>query len=73
METTDVLAVPVAEAARRLSLSPRTVASLIACHELSSIKVGRRRLVPLKALEHFLRRKHGAMPVPTAGGCVDAR
>ncbi len=58
METSDLLAVPVAEAARRLSLSPRTVATLIATKELRSLKVGRRRLVPVKSLQDFLRRDH---------------
>lgn len=58
METSDLLAVPVAEAARRLSLSQRTVATLIAMRELRSVKVGRRRLVPVKALQDFLRRDH---------------
>jgi excisionase family DNA binding protein len=58
MQDTQTLAVPIAEAARRLSLSPRTVASLVATKELPSIKVGRRRLITLRALEAFLRRDH---------------
>jgi excisionase family DNA binding protein len=54
----DVLAVGVAEAARRLGLSPRTIATLVSRRELPSRKVGRRRIIPVAALELFLRRDH---------------
>lgn len=64
----EVLAVPINEAARRLSLSPRTVASLIATKELRSVKIGRRRLVPLKALQDFLRRDHNPISAPSSNG-----
>jgi excisionase family DNA binding protein len=50
-----VLAVGIAEAARRLGLSPRTVATLLSRQELPSRKVGRRRIIPVRALEAFLR------------------
>ena len=50
-----VLAVGLAEAARRLSLSIRTVAKLVSRGNLPSLKVGRRRLIPVKALEHLMR------------------
>jgi excisionase family DNA binding protein len=50
-----VLAIDIREAARRLSLSPRTVATLIANHELPSRRVGRRRIIPVAALEAFIR------------------
>jgi excisionase family DNA binding protein len=53
-----VLAVGVPEAARRLGLSPRTVATLVARHELSSRRVGRRRIIPIAALEAFIGRDH---------------
>jgi excisionase family DNA binding protein len=62
METQEPLAVSVEEAARRLSLSPRTVATLIATRELRSVKIGRRRVVTIKALQEFLRRDHEALP-----------
>jgi excisionase family DNA binding protein len=52
------VAVDVVEAAKRLSLSPRTVATLIARGELQSRKVGRRRIIPVAALEAFLRKDH---------------
>jgi excisionase family DNA binding protein len=55
---TDVLAVGITEAARRLGVSVRTVSNLIAAKELTSRKVGRRRLIPVAALEAFLRRDH---------------
>jgi excisionase family DNA binding protein len=63
-----VLAVGIAEAARRLSLSTRTVATLILRRELPSRKVGRRRIIPVLALEAFVRsdyrsaRGGGALP-----------
>jgi excisionase family DNA binding protein len=50
-----VLAVGLAEAARRLGLSPRTVATLVLRRELPSRKVGRRRIIPVFALEAFVR------------------
>jgi excisionase family DNA binding protein len=57
-----VLAVGVAEAARRLGLSPRTIALLISRRELPSRKVGRRRIIPVSALEDFLRKDHPTQP-----------
>jgi len=50
-----VLAVGMVEAARRLGLSARTVATLVLRHELPSRKVGRRRLIPVAALEEFVQ------------------
>ena len=58
MSEVEVLAVNVREAARRLGVSPRTIASLIARGELVSRKIGRRRVIPVEALERFLRRDH---------------
>jgi excisionase family DNA binding protein len=54
-----VLAVGLTEAARRLGLSARTVATLVLRDELPSRKVGRRRIIPVGALEAFLRGDHG--------------
>lgn len=54
----EVLAVSIAAAARLLGLSPRTVADLIARNELPSKKVGRRRLIPLRALQEFISSDH---------------
>jgi excisionase family DNA binding protein len=53
-----VLAVDIPEAARRLGLSARTVATLVSRRELPSRKVGRRRIIPLTALEAFVQRDH---------------
>ena len=52
-----VLAVGIGEAARRLGLSARTVASLVLRQELRSCKVGRRRIIPVVELEAFVRGK----------------
>lgn len=52
------IAVGIVEAAKRLGLSARTVATLIARRELVSRKVGRRRLIPVVELEVFIRRDH---------------
>jgi len=53
-----VLAVSIAEAARRLGISARTVATLIATGELASRKIGRRRIIPVSVLEAFIGRDH---------------
>jgi excisionase family DNA binding protein len=53
-----VIAIGVVEAARRLGLSARTVATLISRHELPSRKVGRRRIIPVAALEAFIKNDH---------------
>jgi excisionase family DNA binding protein len=53
-----VIAVGMAEAARRLGLSMRTVATLVGRRELPSRKVGRRRIIPVAALEAFIKRDY---------------
>ena len=53
-----VLAVGVPEAARRLGVSTRTVGTLVARHQLPSRKIGRRRIIPVAALEAFIRYDH---------------
>ena len=50
------LAVGIAEAARRLGISARTIATLISRNELPTRKVGRRRIIPVAALEAFVNR-----------------
>jgi excisionase family DNA binding protein len=50
------IAVGISEAARRLGISARTLATLIAQNELPSCKVGRRRIIPVAALEAFVSR-----------------
>jgi excisionase family DNA binding protein len=53
-----VVAVGMSEAGRRLGLSTRTVATLVLRNELPSRKVGRRRIIPVMALEAFVRSDH---------------
>jgi len=56
----DLIAIDIREAARRLSISPRTVAALISRRELPSRKVGRRRIIPVVALEAFATGTQGS-------------
>lgn len=58
MDMKEVLAVGVSEAARRLGISTRTVTNLVKNKQIVSRKIGRRRLIPVLALERFLRRDH---------------
>jgi len=53
-----VLAVGVPEAARRLGVSTRTVGTLVARYQLPSRKIGRRRVIPVAALEAFIGYDH---------------
>jgi excisionase family DNA binding protein len=52
------LAIGIQEAARRLGVSARTVATLIARGELPSRRIGRRRVIPVALLQAFLKRDH---------------
>ena len=61
-----VLAVGLAEAARRLGLSPRTVATLVLRREIPSRKVGRRRIIPVLALEAFVGGGRPKFPADSA-------
>jgi excisionase family DNA binding protein len=65
MEQSNILAVSVQEAARRLSVSERTVASLVSRKELPSRKIGRRRVICVADLERFLLRDHDTREKPT--------
>ncbi len=58
----DVVAVNVPEAARRLGVSARMVATLVAQRKLVSRKIGRRRVIPVRALEEFLKQDRGNAP-----------
>jgi excisionase family DNA binding protein len=55
---TDELAVSIKEAARRLGVCPRTIGNLVRVKELASRRIGRRRIIPVTALEAFLRKDH---------------
>jgi excisionase family DNA binding protein len=68
-----VLAVGIKEAARRLGVCERTVMNAIYCKELTSRKIGRRRVIPVSALESFLRRDHDlSKQAPDAARAVSA-
>lgn len=54
MEVTKI-AVSTREAARMLSVSPRTIQNYVAAKMLPSRKIGRRTVIPVKALEAFIR------------------
>lgn len=59
MPTTEKeIAVGISEAARRLGVSTRTLATLVAQNEIPSCKVGRRRIIPVSALEAFVNRAY---------------
>jgi excisionase family DNA binding protein len=62
-----IIAVGMAEAARRLGLSARTVAALVLNRELPSRKVGRRRIIPVTALEAFVSGSPAVGPFRTTG------
>jgi hypothetical protein len=49
------LAVDIREAARKISVSPRTIQNYIQAGILPSRKIGRRTVVLIRDLEHFLR------------------
>ena len=51
----DRLAVDIREAARLLSVSPRTIQNYISAKVLPARKIGRRTVITVRALESFLR------------------
>jgi excisionase family DNA binding protein len=58
LATTDKIAVNTQEAARMLSVSPRTIQNYIAAKLLPVRKIGRRTVIPVRALERFLSTDH---------------
>jgi excisionase family DNA binding protein len=64
------LAVGISEAARRLGVSSRTLATLIAQDDLPSRKIGRRRIIPVAALEAFVNGEYRtSKPKGKTNGC----
>ena len=55
MELNEKLAVSVREAAMLLSVSARTIQNYISEKIIPARKIGRRTVVPMRALENFLR------------------
>jgi len=62
MEQTNRIAVSVREAAAMLSISPRSVQNYIRAKTLPARKIGRRTVIPVRALEAFLRTDHPSPP-----------
>ena len=54
------LAVSIGTAAEMLSVSPRTIQNYIAVKLLPTRKIGRRTVIPVRALEAFLRSDHAS-------------
>ncbi len=52
----DRLLYAIPDAANQLSVSARVLERLIADGEVSTVKIGRRRLVPAEALEDYIKR-----------------
>ena len=61
------LAVDTREAARLLSVSPRTIQNYIAAKLLPARKLGRRTVISVRALESFLRTDQPS-PAPKSNG-----
>jgi excisionase family DNA binding protein len=66
------LAVNTREAARLLSVSPRTIQNYISAKLLPARKIGRRTIISVRALENFLRTDQPS-PVAKPSGASDAR
>lgn len=52
------------EAALCLGVCPRTIYNLIASHELTARKIGRRTMIPRQSLEQFVRHDHRTQQPP---------
>ena len=61
-EMTDPILISKREAAKTLSISLRSLDYLLASKEICARRIGRRVLIPRRALEEFARRDH---PMPT--------
>jgi excisionase family DNA binding protein len=66
------LAVDTREAARLLSVSPRTIQNYLRAKMLPARKIGRRTVIPVRALEVFLRTDHPS-PCQVENHAVDPR
>jgi excisionase family DNA binding protein len=70
--TTERLAVDIREAAQLLSVSPRTIQNYIHAKLLPARKIGRRTVIPVRALETFLRTDQPS-PASKPNGIGDGR
>ena len=66
------LAVGIREAAQMIGVSPRSVQNYVAAKLLPARKLGRRTVIPVRALENFLRTDQPS-PVSKPSGNGDAR
>ena len=68
-----VLLVGKRDAARALGISVRSLENLISAKRLSIRKIGRRTLIPRRALEQFCRRDHATEPPASDTGLENAK
>jgi excisionase family DNA binding protein len=54
----EVMAVSMKEAGRLLGVCQRTITNLVSAKELTSRKIGSRRVIPMSAIQSFLRHDH---------------
>ena len=66
------LAVGIREAAQMIGVSPRSVQNYVAAKLLPARKLGRRTVIPVRALEAFLRTDQPS-PLSKPGGVGDGR
>jgi excisionase family DNA binding protein len=67
VEKTERLAVDTRTAAHMLSVSARTIQNYIAAKMLPARKIGRRTVIPVRALENFLRTDQPSPVLETNG------
>lgn len=67
------LAVDIREAGRLLSVSPRTIQNYVAAKLLPARKIGRRTVIPVRALEAFLRTDHPSLSKQSGIEAADGR
>jgi excisionase family DNA binding protein len=72
IENREKLAVDVRTASQMLSVSPRTIQNYISAKVLPARKIGRRTVIPVRALEAFLRSDHTS-PVQRCGAGAEDR
>ena len=66
LDKTEKLAVDIRSAAEMLSVSPRTIQNYIHAKLLPARKIGRRTVIPVRALENFLRSDQPSPVMETA-------
>jgi excisionase family DNA binding protein len=72
MTQVEKMAVDIRSAAQMLSVSPRTIQNYIRARLLPARKIGRRTVIPVKALEAFLRNDQPS-PCRVENNAVESR